>query len=218
MARRVVRARFRVARARLKLIPIARALGVSQATVSNWLASGRWQNGVPKRRSTRCWYAWLFVAQPCRDLHGDYATVFPVDLQAFPASDALQALGDDLAVGLVRKCGDAPVAKARMLLAQGNDLLSSQSGDVWELDELWGIVGSKACQLWRWVLLLPQNPPGRGLDTWRQPSCKVRRTCAPSCPGIIAVCDTCSDPWRRLRRRVSKCHPALPGERGRVSC
>ena len=32
---------------------IARALGVSQAAVSRWLASGRWQGSVPERRGVK---------------------------------------------------------------------------------------------------------------------------------------------------------------------
>ena len=32
-------------------------------------------------------------------------------------------------------------------------LLPAKNGDVLELDELWSLVGSKACQLWLWVAL-----------------------------------------------------------------
>lgn len=51
------------------------------------------------------------------------ATPLPAaDLETFPAADALHALGVDLLARPPQERGDAPVAIAGMLAAQGNDL------------------------------------------------------------------------------------------------
>ena len=94
-------------------------------------------------------------------------------------------------------------------------LLPAENGDVLELDELWSFVGSKACQLWRWVALCRRTRQIVGWtlgDRSLQSACDLRA----SLPKGYRNRATRSDDWEAdaaaFPQRTHRCCGKAEGE------